>query len=942
MLSPLTEEYVAVMTTPQRFAYFLFSTAVISLLSCQPKGKLTEEEAELLFAHEVYPILQEKCFACHGDKPSKIEGDFNIHTLEGALAGGESGRITLTPGNAEKSLIYEAVTWQNSDFEMPPKENDRLTDAQVSLVKNWINAGAPWPNDERRAYLVENTEWHYSDGIKVKTSEALSATWQNRRYRPEDLWGFQPVQDYAVPKDYLTESGHPVDAFIQRKLGEYAIEPAPPADKPTLIRRATFDLTGLPPTPEEVNAFVNDSSPDAYEKLIDRLLASPHYGERWGRHWLDVVRYADTDGYSNDFERPNAWRYRDYVIRSFNDDKPYNQFIREQIAGDEIDPTNPEMLVAVGYLRMGPWEHTAMSVAAETRQLFLDDVTNSVGETFMAIPLRCASCHDHKFDPIPTRDYYRIQASFAPVQFAEREADYLPSENQTGFEAGKVRLERLIAEAEQAQWAIYEKEENAARRWMTQQGLKYLPPKQRKALPENQQPPRFYGLTDHDLGYRKVLQKRLQVLRHQLKRYDPLAYSVYNGAVVDNPHSGRPMKVPDSVSSNIQSTFILSGGSVHAPDQEVTPGVLSAIRTFTESVESPIQDSVPDSRDGRRIALAKWLASADNPLTTRSIVNRIWQYHFGQGLAGNANNFGVMGKKPTHPELLDWLTTYFIEHGWSFKEMHRLIMTSETYQRSSTHPDTKQVNEVDPNNHWLAYYSPRRLTAEELRDAMLVVSGELNTEMGGLPIKPEINREVAMQPRHIMGSIAPAYQPSRTPQERNRRTIYTYHYRGMPNPMLEVFNQPNSDLSCEARIASTVTPQVFTLFNGQNSYNRALAMAHQLEQRDQSLESQIKRAINLAWNRSAEPQEVQTSADFVEKMVAYHQENEPIDPEYPVEVERTMFEEMTGEEFSYTERLDMYEDYVADIAPSEVPSETRALADLCRVLFNANEFVYVY
>jgi len=927
--------------------FFLLSTSCASLLalggiSCQSSDKLSEKEAELLFAHEVYPILQEKCFACHGDKPSEIEGDFNIHTLEGALAGGESGEVALTPGNAKKSLIYEAVTWENSNFEMPPKENDRLTDDQVDLVKNWIDAGAPWPEDERRTYLVENTEWTYSDGMKVKTSEALSATWQNRRYQPEDLWGFQPVQDYEVPKEYMTESGHPIDAFIQRKLEENDLSVASVTDKRTLIRRATFDLTGLPPTPEEVNTFVNDSSPDAYEKLIDRLLDSSHYGERWGRHWLDVVRYADTDGYSNDFERPNAWRYRDYVIRSFNEDKPYNQFIREQIAGDEINPTNSEMLVAVGYLRMGPWEHTAMSVAAETRQLFLDDVTNSVGETFLAIPLRCASCHDHKFDPIPTRDYYRIQASFAPVQFAEREASYLPSENQAGFESGKGRLKRLINEAERAQKAIYEKEENAARRWMDQRGFKYLPSKQRRKLPENQQPPRFYGLNDHDLGYRKVLQKRLQVLRHQLKRYDPLAYSVYNGAVVDNPHSGRPMKLPDSVSADIQSTFILSGGSVHAPDQEVTPGVLSAIRTFTETVESPIADSIPDSRDGRRIALANWLASADNPLTTRSIVNRIWQYHFGQGLAGNANNFGVMGKKPTHPELLDWLTSYFIEHGWSFKEMHRLIMTSETYQRSSTHSDTERINEIDPKNQWLAYYSPRRLTAEELRDAMLAVSGELNTEMGGLPIKPEINREVAMQPRHIMGSIAPAYQPSRTPQERNRRTIYTYHYRGLPNPMLEVFNQPNSNLSCEARIASTVTPQVFTLFNGQNSYHRALAMAYQLAQRDQSLGHQIKEAISLAWNRPAEPQEVQTSADFVEKMLSYHQENEPIDPEYPVEVERTMFEEMTGEEFSYTERLDMYENYVADIAPSEVHPKTRALADLCRVLFNANEFVYVY
>ncbi len=474
---------------------------------------------------------------------------------------------------------------------------------------------------------------------------------------------------------------------------------------------------------------------------------------------------------------------------------------------------------------------------------------------------------------------------------------------------------------------------------MTQRGIPCVSRQERSKLPEDQQPPRDYGLSDQDLGYRKVLQKRLQLLRHQAGRYQPLAYSVYNGPVVDNPQSGRPMTVPDSIQTEIQPTFILTGGSVHAADEEVTPGALSAIRAF---VESPIKDSVPDTRDGRRIALARWLASADNPLTTRAIVNRIWQYHFGQGIAGNASNFGAMGKKPTHPELLDWLTNYFVKNDWSFKALHRLILTSETYRRASAHPQASQVNEHDPDNQLLAYFSPRRLTAEELRDAMLAVSGELNTEMGGLPIKPEINREVALQPRHIMGSVAPAYQPSRTPAERNRRTVYSYHYRGLPNPMLEVFNQPNADLSCERRIASTVTPQVFTLFNGQNSYHRALAMGQRLAGEKSTLDAQIERAIQLAWNRPATLPEEEVCTDFVSKMIAYHQENEPADPEYPVAVERTMFEEMTGEEFSYTERLDIYENYVADTAPSEVSPETRALADLCRVLFNANEFVYVY
>ena len=516
----------------------LFSFFLVFVLSFSEES-LSEEQAELLFAHEVFPILQEKCFACHGDKPDEIEGDFVIHDLESALAGGESGLPALVPGDAEGSLIYQAITWTDPEYEMPPKENDRLNDKQIQLVRQWIDAGAPWPDDERRAFLIENTEWDYSDGIKVKTSKALSATWQNRRYKPEDLWAFQPLSEPEIPHEFINESGNPIDAFIRRKLEEQDIAPAPRADKHTLIRRLTFDLTGLPPTPEEVQAFVNDDAPDAYEKLVERLLSSPRYGEQWGRHWLDVVRYADTDGYSNDFERPNAWRYRDYVIRSFNEDKPYDQFIMEQIAGDEIDPEDPEMLIAVGYLRMGPWEHTAMSVAAETRQLFLDDATNSIGETFLSIPLRCASCHDHKFDPIPTRDYYRIQASLAPVQFADRIAPYLPGENQGGFEKGKARIQRLQQEARQEYQKIKAKEEAAARRWMQERGLKYVPRGERRKLPEDQQPPRFYGLSDQELGYQKVLNKRMQILNRWMDRYEPLDYS-RSGSALSN-HSWSAM-----------------------------------------------------------------------------------------------------------------------------------------------------------------------------------------------------------------------------------------------------------------------------------------------------------------------------------------------------------------------------------------------------------------
>ncbi len=920
------------------------SILVFNFLSDSDEIVIDENvDPEALFVHEVLPILKEKCFACHGDDPEEIEGEFDIRSLEGMLAGGESGKPALVPGNPHKSPAYMAVTWQDADLEMPPKENDRLTDKQIAMLGQWIAQGAPWPDKERRAEILANTEWDYADGIQVATSGALSDEWANRRYKPESLWAFYPVSNPEVPVDFLEEGQeNPIDAFVNRKLDANDIIPAEKADKVTLIRRATFDLIGLPPTPKEVADFLADNSPEAFEKVIDRLLASPRYGERWGRHWLDVVRYADTDGFSNDFERPNAWRYRDYVIRSFNQDKPYDQFIKEQIAGDEIDPNDPEMLIAVGYLRMGPWEHTGMSVAAETRQLFLDDVTNSVGETFLSIPLRCASCHDHKFDPIPTRDYYSIQAVFAPVQFASREAPFLPAENVEWFARGKARMERLIEETTEEREAITAKEEAAAREWMEKRGLKYLTKRERRKLPESQQPPRYRGLTFQDLGYRKVLQKRLQLLDIQQERYEPLAFSVYNGSLVENPRSGRPMRVPKIDSDEAQETFILTGGSVYAPSEEVTPGVLSAFNSLDDNPEQTFNNNIPQRAEGRRTAFANWLANPENPITTRSITNRIWQYHFGKGLAGNANNFGVMGKKPTHPELLDWLTRYFVENGWSFKTMHRLIMTSDAYQRDSSHPEMKTIQENDPNNQLLAYFTPRRLSAEELRDAMLQISGELNPKMGGFPVYPEINMEVAMQPRHIMGSVAPAYQPSPTPEERNRRSIYTYHYRGLPNPMLEVFNQPNADMSCERRIASTVTPQVFTLFNGNNTYQRSLAMAHRLQQEANTLSEQVELAMQLAWNRPPTTKELFSSIAHVEKMKKDHIENPAAVQPYPKEIKRKMFEEMTGEPFEYTESLDIYENYTPDLKPWEVGPETRALADLCLVLFNANEFIYIY
>ncbi len=910
----------------------------IAIVGCgNPPATDEPVDPEALFVHEIKPLLDAKCMACHGEDPDEIEGELDMRTLAGLLEGGESGFPALVPGEPANSPMYFAVTRLDPDFAMPPKDNDRLNDDQVHAMFQWIQHGALWPDSAREEEILASGEWSYSDGLIVKTSEARTESWARRKYKPEDLWAFQPLTQPDPP--VKNDTDHPIDAFIQQQLDAQHLNPAKRADKRTLIRRVSFDLLGLPPTPEDIEAFLNDDSENAWEKLIDKYLASPHYGEQWGRHWLDVTRYADTDGFSNDYSRPNAWRYRDYVIRSFNEDKPYDQFVREQLAGDELDPNNPEMLIATGFLRMGPWEHTAMSVEAETRQFYLDDITNSVGETFLSTPLRCARCHDHKFDPIPTKDYYQVQAVFATTQFAEREAPFLPVENKAYMEEEKAQIVQWIQRATFEQDSIQEKEEQAAKEWYRERGMKYLPKRKRMKLSEGQRPPRYHGLTFQDLGYRKVLNKRLQTLRRELGKYEPWAFSVYSGPYRE-VRSAQKMRVPDNLSGEAPATFILTGGSVYTPEEAVAPGIMSAIPALQED-SIRLNQEIPSGIQHRRLAFANWITKHDHPITTRSIVNRIWQYHFGKGIAENANNFGATGKKPTHPELLDWLANYFVEHDWSIKQMHRLIMTSEAYQRSSQHTNMDQIKETDPDNKYLAVFSPRRLEAEEIRDAILLVSEELNTEMGGIPVRPEINQEVALQPRHIMGSIARAYQPSPTPEQRNRRTIYTERIRSLPHPMLEVFNHPGPDLSCERRVASTVTPQVFTLFNGEDTRNRALTMAHKLMELDDWKE-RIQQAYQSAFGRPVTKEELSKSRKYIQKMIDYHQTHTPEKQTYPTEVRRKMFEEMTGEPFEYVEKLDVYQDYISDIKPWEVDVETRALGDLCHVLFNTNEFVYVY
>jgi mono/diheme cytochrome c family protein/cytochrome c553 len=884
---------------------------VITLTLVAAGGRASEPKgsAEAVFATTVLPVLKAKCLACHGDDPKKVKGGLDLSTRERLTAGGDSGKPGVAKTAAD-SPLYRSVLRTDAHFKpMPPKENDKLTDNEVSAIRAWVDGGAPWPTADRIAELVQAAK---PNGVTVKTSGGLAADWTNRTYQPEDLWAYQPLK----PAPGSTS----VDRFINAKLDALGLTPAPPADRRTLVRRVTFDLTGLPPTPKEVDDFLADRDPDdrAFAGVVDRLMASPHYGERMAQHWLDVTRYADSSGFANDYERGNAWRYRDYVVRSFNADTPYADFVTEQIAGDEIAPDDPEKLVAVGFLRMGAWELTGMEVAKVARQRFLDDVTDAVGQVFLGHMLQCARCHDHKFDPVPTRDYYRVQAAFATTQLAERPAAFAKSENTAGFDEKKyLDARRKGHEAELAR--ITKAEADARAAW-------------EKANPDKrgQKPPRHEFLSAADLGKERIARKGLERLKWEYDRYEPVALSVYSGVTPQVKAMYAPFRMPkEPTKGTAEASHILAGGDPFSPKEAVTPGVLSAA----------LDGTIPQEMQGRRKALAEWVVNPKNPLTARVMANRVWQWTTGRPLAGNPNNFGATGKRPTHPELLDWLAGEFVAGRWSVKSLQRKILLSDAYRRSSAHPDPKAVAAKDPTGTSYARFTPRRLTAEELRDAMLAASGELTRTVGGIPVRPEMNPDVAFQPRQVMGTFAPAWEPSPLPEQRHRRTLYALTLRGVRDPLQEVFNAPSPELPCEARESSTVAPQAFALFNGEASRGRALALAARLTKEAKGEDAVLTLAFKLSVGRPPTEKELAACMKHWKAMTERHKALTFEKPKRPAEITREAVEENTGEKFTFTERLHTAADFVPDSHPAEASAELRGLMEVCLVLFNTNEFI---
>jgi hypothetical protein len=626
------------------------------------------------------------------------------------------------------------------------------------------------------------------------------------------------------------------------------LERAPQADRRTLLRRVTFDLTGLPPTLAEQQAFLADESPDAYERLVDRLLASPRYGERWAQHWLDVVRYAESDGFKADDHRPNAYRYRDYVIDALNADLPYDRFIRQQLAGDELEPENPQALIATGFNRLWPDEYNAANLE-QRRQEILDDITEVTGFAFLGLTIGCARCHDHKFDPISQAEHFQLQAFFAPLR-ARDDIDLLPPAERAKYQ------ERLAAWEEATKPLRTEMNGlmDAKRSEMRKNALgkfrqeiqdavltpveKRTPYQQQIALMAEQQVNRADVDALAKLPADK--KKRVQELEQQMKATAPKPPSTI-------------MAVSD-VGPTAPPTHLLANGDWRKPGEELKPGFLSILGA-RDAVVSPDAASTR-----RRTALAQWLTQPEHPLTARVMVNRLWQHHFGRGIVGTPNDFGQQGEQATHPELLDWLAVELVEHGWSLKHLHRLMLTSATYQQASTYDPqsahARKARDADPENHLLWHARRRRLEGEALRDAMLLVSGELNPRLHGPSCKPKLPEGVSKY----------AWKPDAKVEEQNRRSVYILAKRNMRYPLFDSFDLPDQHNSCARRSQTTTAPQALLLLNGDFTLERAEHWASQLK-KDHGPDEQalLRAAMTDAWGREPSSDEIELGRRFLQK-----------------------------------------------------------------------------
>ena len=769
------------------------------------------------FEKKIRPLLANHCWKCHG--PEKHKGGLRLDSEEGLAKGGDTGPAVVS-GKPDESLLIQAVRYQ-SDLKMPPK--GKLSDAEVADLVDWVRAGAEWPGVAK---------------LKPSPAPSRSST------APEGtglFWAFQPLRG-PKPPDVQSGTGSqsPVDRYILSALERKGLTSAPPAEKAILIRRATFDLTGLPPSPEEVGAFLADTSPDAFAKVVDRLLASPRYGERWGRHWLDLARYADSNGMDENVAYANAFRYRDYVIRAFNIDKPYDQFLKEQIAGDLMprsndETVNQERLVATGFLVLGP-KMLAEDDPVKMEMDIIDEQVDTVGRVFMGLTLGCARCHDHKFDPIPTTDYYGLAGIFKSTRTMENhKVVAMWHEHPIATESEKAATEtfrKAVATRKAEIKALVEQARTAAKG-----------------------------------DDRAKLDEELRRKRKSLADFEKQA-----------PPISAIMSVEDQEAADIR---------VHIRGSHLTLGQ-EVPRRFPTVLAGPNGTVVDKARSGR-LELGDWLTRPDHPLTARVMVNRIWLGHFGEGIVRSPDNFGRLGEAPDHPELLDWLARRFVESGWSVKAMHRLIMLTSTYQKS-THQDVRSA-QVDPENRLLSHFSRRRLEAEAIRDAILAVSGELDATMGG-----------SLLPTKNHGYVNNTGGAGSVKYDVNRRSVYLPVIRSGLYDVFQAFDFADPSTSNGKRIPTTVAPQALFMMNDRLVLRCSDAMAGRLLARtDLDTSRRIELAFQRAYGRPAIKREIDRAEDYL----------------------RRFDDELAAE----------------GVAPEARPR--RAWQLLCQAIFSSSEFLYL-
>ena len=753
----------------------LLTVATVSLARADTpavKSRRPAEHAKAIefFERDIRPLFVEKCQSCHGGQ--KAKGNLRLTSRDLLLKGGDSGPVVVA-GKPDESLLIEAVGYLG-DFKMPPA--GKLPEAEIAKLKRWVELGAPWPASA-------------SPG-----SETPSATKQEHGFhvkpKQRDWWAFQPVRDRTPPSDSaLSKLDNDIDRFIRAELPAHGLQPTQPAERRTWLRRATFDLTGLPPTPDEIAAFEKDDSPQAYEKIVDRMLASPAYGERWARHWLDVVRYADyVDPNPKTrvpiFELTEAWRYRDWIVDSFNRDLPFDKFIVHQLAGDLLkNPAGgdlyPEGLVATTFLANGAYDF-ADSDKEKMVSDIVDDNIDTVGKTFLGLTLGCSRCHDHKFDPISNEDYYALAGIFYSSHFLR---DLGPK----GDNYIRLRMP-LVSNAE-----TMKRDQHLERIETLKAKLKKL---------DKLKPP---IAKDHPL--RTEITKELQTLEATVPPQYPVAMAMQEWGT------------PGGLFPNIQDVPIHIRGSY----TRLGPVVPRRMPKFLAGDQQP-----PIKTGSGRRELAAWIANRDNPLTARVIVNRVWQWHFGEGIVRTPSNFGLLSEPPSHPVLLDWLASRFVQEGWSLKKLHRRIMLSETYKQSSVAP--RGQIERDPDNLWLSRFAPRRLDAEAIRDALLTVTGTLDRTMHG---------------------------PAQDDLTSHRRSLYVQTARWDRGSFAILFDAANPDSSVEKRSVSTVAPQSLFFMNHPFALDQAGKFAKRmLKDVPNDEKARLERAYQLLFSRAPSAEEV--------------------------------------------------------------------------------------